>query len=139
MKKEIPNDIVAEQSVLGSMFLSKYALQKAIESLNTDSFYLDKHGKIFDSIKSLFNKGVAVDLTTLTGELKDKNILDEIGGVKYLTEILEITPTAANIDYYVQIVEDKSILRNLIEETTEIASLAYSNEYSLNETLDKAE
>lgn len=139
MKKEIPNDIIAEQSVLGSMFLSKYALQKAIESLNSDSFFLDKHSKIFDSIKNLFNKGIAIDLTTVTGDLKNKNILDEIGGVKYLTEILEITPTAANIDYYVQIVEEKSILRNLIEETTEIASLAYSNEYNLNETLDKAE
>ena len=139
MKREIPNDILAEQSVLGSMFLSKYATQKAIESLAADSFFLDKHGKIFDAIKNLFNKGVAVDLTTLTTELRDHKILDEVGGVEYLTEIMDSTPTAANVDYYIQIVEDKSVLRNLIDESTEIASLAYSNEYPLNETLDKAE
>lgn len=139
MKREIPNDILAEQSVLGSMFLSKYATQKAIESLAADSFFLDKHGKIFDAIKNLFNKGVAVDLTTLTTELRDRKILDEIGGVEYLTEIMDSTPTAANVDYYVQIVEDKSVLRSLIDESTEIATLAYSNEYPINETLDKAE
>lgn len=139
MKREIPNDILAEQSVLGSMFLSKYATQKAIESLNADSFFLDKHGKIFDAIKNLYNKGVAIDLTTLTTELRDHKILDEIGGVEYLTEIMDSTPTASNVDYYVQIVEDKSVLRNLIDESTQIATLAYSNEYPVNETLDKAE
>ena len=139
MKKEIPSDIIAEQSVLGSMFLSKYALQKAVEALNVDSFYLDKHGKIFDAIKSLFNRGIAVDVTTVTGELNNRKILDEIGGVSYLTEILDSTPTAANVDYYISAVLDKSILRNLIEESTEIASLAYSNEFPVSETLDKAE
>ena len=58
MQKEIPNDIIAEQSVLGAMFLSKYAQEKAIESLNVDSFFLDKHGKIFDAIKTLFNNNI---------------------------------------------------------------------------------
>ncbi len=139
MKKEIPNNIEAEQSVIGAMFLSKYALQKAVETLTSDSFFLEKHGKIFNAIKDLNSKEIAIDITTLTSELKDQNILNEVGGVEYLSEILEQTPTAANIDYYIKIVEDKSILRNLINEATEIATLGYTNEFSVTETLDKAE
>lgn len=139
MKKEIPSNIEAEQSVIGSMLLSKYALQKAIETLNSDSFFLDKHKKLYSAIKELATKEVAIDITTLTSILKDKNILSEVGGVEYLTEILELTPTAANVDHYIKIVEDKSILRNLIDEATQIATLGYSNELSVAETLDKAE
>lgn len=139
MKREIPNNIEAEQSVLGAMFLSKYALDKAIETLTADSFYLEKHGKIFNAIKELHAKNVAIDITTLTSYLKDQNIIGEVGGVDYISEILEQTPTAANIDHYIKIVEDKSILRNLIEEATSIATMGYTNELEITETLDKAE
>lgn len=139
MKKDIPNNIEAEQSVIGSMFLSKYALDKAIESLTSKNFYLEKHGKIFDAIKELNSKGTAIDITTVTSYLKDQNLVNEVGGIEYITEILEQTPTAANIDHYIKIVEDKSILRNLIEEATQIATLGYTNELSVSETLDKAE
>jgi len=139
MTKEIPNNIEAEQSVLGSMLLSKYAIQKAVESLSEESFYLDKHGKIFTAIKDLNAKGIAIDMTTLANELTEKKLLKTIGGVEYLTEIMDSTPTAANVDYYIQIVEDKSTLRRLIEEATNIATLGYTNEFSVAETLDKAE
>ena len=139
MKREIPNNLEAEQSVIGSMLLSKYALQKALETLTKESFYSDKNGKIFDALRNLTAKEIAIDITTLTTELKDEGTLAEVGGVEYLTEIIENTPTAANVDYYIQIVEDKSVLRNLIEEATEIANLGYTNEFSLTETLDKAE
>ena len=139
MNKEIPNNIEAEQSVIGSMLLSKYALQKAIETLTTDSFFLDKHKKLFNAIKEMSSKEIALDITTLTSYLKDKNILSEVGDVEYLTEILEQTPTAANVDDYIKIVEDKSILRSLIDEATAIATLGYTNEFSVSETLDKAE
>ena len=139
MNKEIPNNIEAEQSVIGSMLLSKYALQKAIETLTTDSFFLDKHKKLFNAIKEMSSKEIALDSTTLTSYLKDKNILSEVGDVEYLTEILEQTPTAANVDDYIKIVEDKSILRSLIDEATAIATLGYTNEFSVSETLDKAE
>ena len=139
MKKEIPNNIEAEQSVLGSMMLSKYALGKAIESLTETSFYLEKHKKIFKALKSLASKDIAIDITTLTNELKNDMSLDEIGGVDYLTEILDQTPTAANVEYYINIVEEKSILRNLINVSTDIATLGYSNDYSVNEVLDQAE
>ena len=69
MKKEIPNSIEAEQSVLGAMMLSKYALQKSIESLSDESFFLDKHGKIFNALKEIASKEIPVDITTLTNEL----------------------------------------------------------------------
>ena len=107
MNREIPNNIEAEQSVLGAMLLSKYALQKAIEVLTKESFYLDKHAKIFEALRNLTTKEIAIDITTLTNELKDSGTLNEIGGVEYLTEIIDNTPTAANIDYYLKIVEDK--------------------------------
>lgn len=139
MNREIPNNIEAEQSVLGAMLLSKYALQTALETLTNESFYSDKHAKIFDALKSLTSKDIAIDITTLTTELKDKNTLAEVGGVEYLTEILENTPTAANIEHYIKIVEDKSILRNLIKEATNIVTMGYNNDISVNETLDKAE
>ena len=139
MNREIPNNIEAEQSVLGAMLLSKYALQTAIEMLTDESFYLDKHAKIFDALKSLTAKGIPVDITTLTTELKDKNTLNEVGGVEYLTEILESTPTSANIEHYIKIVDDKSILRNLIKEATNIVTMGYNNEIPVNETLDQAE
>lgn len=139
MKKEIPNNIEAEQSVLGAMMLSKYALEKAIESLTENSFYLEKHKKIFKALKSLSSKDIPVDITTLTNELKNDMSLDEIGGVDYLTEILDQTPTAANVEHYINIVEEKSILRNLINVSTEIATLGYSNDYSINDVLDRAE
>lgn len=139
MAKEIPHNVEAEQAVLGSMFLSKYAIQKAVESLSKESFFLEKHGKIFETIKELFDNGIAVDITTVTDKLKDKKILTEIGGVDYLTDILDQTPTASNADYYIKIVEDKSVLRVLIDETATITKLAMDNELPINEILDKSE
>ncbi|MDD5980020.1 MAG: replicative DNA helicase [bacterium] len=139
MNREIPSNIDAEKSVLGAMFLSKFALQKAVESLSVESFFLDKHGKIFDCLKDLFNRQVAIDITTVTDELKNRKILKEVGGVEYLTEILDETPTASNVEYYIDIVEDKSILRNLINEATDIVTMGYETNNPVSETLDKAE
>lgn len=139
MNREIPQNIEAEQSVIGAMLLSKSAIVEAIESLAPESFYLDKHGKIFNAIKKLYDNGIPVDFTTLTNELKDQGLLSAVGGVEYITEIMEQTPIASNVSYYINIVEEKSVLRRLIDSATDIASLGYSNEYNLEETLDKAE
>jgi replicative DNA helicase len=139
VNREIPQNIEAEQSVIGAMLLSKSAIVEAIESLAPESFYLDKHGKIFNAIKKLYDNGIPVDFTTLTNELKDQGLLSAVGGVEYITEIMEQTPIASNVSYYINIVEEKSVLRRLIDSATDIASLGYSNEYNLEETLDKAE
>ncbi len=137
--RTLPNDIFAEQSVLGSMFLSKYALSKAVETLTETSFYLDAHVKIFYVLKDLADKKVPVDITTVSAELKQKEWLLLIGGIEYLTEILDLVPSAANIDYYIKIVEDKAILRKLIETSTEVTTLGYESDMDVNETLDVAE
>ena len=137
--KSLPNNIEAEQSVLGACFLSKYALQKACESLTPDSFYDEKNGKIFAAMSALVGEKTPIDITTVTGYLKKNNELTEVGGVEYLTEVLNFVPTASNIDYYIKNVEDASILRRLIETATDIASEGYRSDETVNEILDNSE
>ncbi len=137
--KVLPNNIEAEESVLGACFLSKYALQKACESLTQDSFYDEKNGKIFAAMNALVDEKTPIDITTVTGYLKKNNQLTEIGGVEYLTEVLNFVPTASNIDYYIKNVEDASILRKLIETATDIASEGYRTDETVNEILDNSE
>ena len=137
--KSLPNNLEAEQSVLGSCFLSKYALQKACETLTEDSFYSEKNAKIFASLSSLLEAKTPIDITTVTTDLKNKKLLSEVGGVEYLTEILNFVPTATNIDYYIKSVEDTAVLRRLIETATEIASDGYETDEDVNEKLDNAE
>lgn len=139
MEKTMPHNIDAEKSVLGSMFLSKYATQKALESLNKELFYLDANQKIFEAIRTLREKLISIDMTTVTEELENKKQLKQIGGVEYLTEIINFVPTAANIDEYIRIVEEKAILRRLIEEATQIVSSGYNQEEDISEVLDNAE
>jgi len=137
--KTLPNDIFAEQSVIGSMFLSEYASTKACDSLSVNDFYLDSHKKIFSVLKELVDKKIPIDLATVSSELKVKNIINETGGVEYLTEILDLVPTAANIDYYIRIVQDSSLRRNIIEASTSIATLGYEDDGDINDTLYEAE
>lgn len=138
-EKVMPQKIDAEQSVLGAMFLSKTALEKAVESLNKDMFYLDAHKKIFEVMKNLDDEKVPIDITTVTNELEEKKLLNQIGGVAYLTEIVNVVPTAANVDQYIKIIEDKYLRRNLIEAGTEITDLGFSSPDDIGEVLDEAE
>ena len=119
--------------------MSKSALQKVCEDLSSESFYLDAHSKIYDVIKELYNTNVAVDITTVTDRLKSKKLLKQIGDVDYLLEIVNSVPTASNVDYYINIVNEKAILRNLISTATSIVSEAYMGDATINETLDDAE
>ncbi len=138
-EKVLPHNIDAEKSVLGSMFLSKYALQKGIEALTKDLFYLEANGIIFETIKNLREKLISIDMTTVTEELENQKQLKKIGGIEYLTEIINFVPTAANIDEYIRIVEEKAILRRLIEEATNIVSSGYNQGEDINDVLDNAE
>ena len=139
IKRIMPHSLEAEQSVLGAAFMSKSALQKVCEDLSSESFYLDAHSKIYDVIKELYNTNVAVDITTVTDRLKSKKLLKQIGDVDYLLEIVNSVPTASNVDYYINIVNEKAILRNLISTATSIVSEAYMGDATINETLDDAE
>jgi replicative DNA helicase len=134
-----PQNLEAEMAVLGSMIIDENAIGVAVESLNKNSFYKDSHGKIFEVIVSLFNNNKAVDLITLTDELKRAALLDEIGGVSFLTELANSVPTAANISHYVNIVKEKSILRTLINNSTKIINSCYSSEGNISEVVDDAE
>ena len=137
--KTMPHNIEAEQSVLGSMFLSKYALEKSVESLNEDSFFLDSHKKIFGVLKDLANNNTPIDVTTLTAELEKRKELGQVGGVEYIAEITSTVPSAANIDEYVKIVAEKATLRKLIETALEIETDGYQGIDSLSDILDNAE
>ena len=137
--RTMPNNIEAEKSVLGACFLSKYALQKACESLDEEKFYDEKNSKIFHAMKTLQEQKTPVDLTTLTSELQKGNQLNEVGGVEYLTEILNFVPVATNVDYYIKSVEDTAILRNLIDTASNIATEGYNQTEDINQTLDDAE
>ena len=138
-EKEIPHSLEAEQAVLGSMFLTRYALQKALESLNETLFYLDSHSKIFTVIHDLSENNKPNDMMTVSEELKKRKWLSSIGGVEYLTEVACSVPTAANVDEYIRIVEEKAILRRLIDKGTGIVTEAYNSANSINEILDHAE
>lgn len=138
-ERVLPHNIEAEQSVIGAMFLSKYAINRATEELYPELFYLDSHAKIFEVIKDLADNKKPIDITTVIEELNTKKYLDKIGGVEYLTEIVNSVPSAANVDYYIEIVRDKAILRRLIDVSTEITTSSYDAIGSTNEILDNAE
>ncbi len=138
-ERVLPHNIEAEQSVIGAMFLSKYAVNRACEELYPELFYLDSNAKIFEVVKELADDKKAIDITTVIEELNKKKYLDKIGGIEYLTEVVNSVPTAANVDYYIDIVRDKAILRRLIDVSTEIATTSYNAEGSTNEILDNAE
>ncbi len=134
-----PQNIEAEQSVLGAVFLAKEALITAIEILRPEDFYKASHQRIFQTMLDLYEKGEPVDLVTVTAELQDKKVLDEIGGVTYLTSLSSSVPTAANIAYYAKIVEEKSLLRRLIRTATQIANDGYGRDDEVSEIVADAE
>ncbi len=138
-EKIMPNNLEAEQSVLGSMFLSKSACQRALESLTKESFYSEANGNIFACLGELIEAGKPIDITTVTAALDKQKLLKQVGDVEYLTEIVNIVPTAANIEEYIKIVLEKATLRRLIEEATKIINDGYNSTDSLSDILDNAE
>lgn len=124
-ERTIPHNIDAEQSVIGSMFLTKKALQKSLEMLMPEDFYLDSHNKIFTCIKSIDDQKRPVDLTTVAEELSVKGWLKQVGDIEYLAEVINNVPTTANIDEYIKIVSEKALLRKLIDEATSIVQESY--------------
>ncbi|MDD2490279.1 MAG: replicative DNA helicase [Bacilli bacterium] len=136
---KLPHSIEAEQSVLGAAFISKYALQKICEEITRESFYLEKHAQIYDVINELAINNVPIDIRTVTDKIKNKKQLSQVGGVDYLFEIANSVPSAANIDFYINIVHEKALLRNLIEVTTNIVTNAYDGDININELLDESE
>jgi replicative DNA helicase len=134
-----PHNIDAEMAVLGSMLIDETAIGEAIEAIERSSFYKESHRKVFDVILSLYNDNKAVDLITLTDELKRLGLLDAVGGAAFLTELVNSVPTAANVLHYLAIVKEKSLLRSLINSSHKIVSLCYDAETPVSEVVDQAE
>jgi replicative DNA helicase len=121
------------------MLLSKYALQRALETLTPATFYNQANGLIFGAIGNLVDKSKPIDLTTLTAELDQKKVLVKAGGVEYISTVINVVPSAANVEEYIRIVEEKATLRRLIDEATMIVAESYNSTDSLDEILDEAE
>jgi len=134
-----PQNLEAEMAVLGSMLLDEEAISIAVEKLDSDSFYKDAHRNIFQAITGLYNLNKAVDLITLTDALKRDGVLENVGGVSYLTSLANAVPTAANINHYVHIVREKYILRTLINNATKIITVCHGSEGNIAEVVDEAE
>jgi len=134
-----PQNIEAEQSVLGAILLENEAIAEAIEILSPDDFYRDAHRRIFRGMFDLYEKNEPIDLITLTEQLSRKGQLEEVGGASYISSIISLVPTSANIKYHSKIVKEKALLRNLIRTATEIVSMSYDEGLEVNELLDRAE
>ena len=122
-KRNIPYSKEAEESVLGSAFLSKDALQKICDELVEEDFYLEANQKIYRVLSDLNSEGIPVDITIVTDRLESAKELASVGNIEYLVEIANFVPSAANIDYYIGIVHDKSVLRKLINASNEISNV----------------
>ncbi|ARF17491.1 replicative DNA helicase [Sporosarcina sp. P3] len=134
-----PHNNEAEQSVLGAIFLEPQALITASEILLPEDFYRIAHKKIFETMLVLNDRGQPVDLVTIAEELKVKNELEDVGGISYITELANAVPTAANIVYYANIVEEKALLRRLIRVATDIVEDGYTREDEVEALLGEAE
>jgi len=134
-----PQNIEAEQSILGGVLLDNEAIYKVLENLTEEDFYKPSHQKIFRALIALSEKGEPADLVTLTQQLKEMGTLNEVGGSSYLATLINVVPTAANVPYYSKIVHEKAVLRKLISVASEIIRGGYEDTANLEEFLDMAE
>jgi len=134
-----PQNLEAEQSVLGAMLIEKEAIPKVLELLRPDDFYREAHSLILQAIMRLFERSEAVDLVTVTEELRQQSHLEAAGGGAYLASLASAVPTAANVEYYARIVEEKGVLRKLITTATSIVASGYEGKDEVEYILDLAE
>ncbi|KHK95151.1 helicase DnaB [Microbacterium mangrovi] len=127
-ERKPPHDVVAEQSTLGGMLLSKDAVADVIESLRGTDFYLPKHELIFEAILALYSHGEPTDVVSVGDELMKTGELDRAGGVDYLHSLTSIVPTAANAGYYAGIVSERALLRRLVDAGTRIVQMGYNGQ-----------
>ena len=139
MARKMPQNLEAEMSVLGVAFLDDKLISKIVEEVNEDMFYDDRNKKLFQAIKSLHEQSIAIDVMTVSNELDKTKNFSAVGGIEYLTEVIDSVATAANLDYYINIIKEKAIVRNLINTATDIVTEAYEEEDNVTSLLDTAE
>ncbi len=134
-----PHDIEAEQAVLGSMLTDKDAVIAAMEVLKPESFYREDDKSIYEAMQNLYSRAEPIDLITLKNELETMSKLEQVGGLEYLANLPEKAPTSANVQKYISIVEEKSMLRDLIKTANELVDLGYSQSEDVEDIMDHAE
>jgi replicative DNA helicase len=135
-----PHSVEAEQGVLGSMLISPHeTIAECVEKINEDYFYVPAHRTIYDVLVGLWNTRQGIDLITFTQVLRDRNLLDSVGGAAFVTNLFTFVPTAANVQYYLEIVRDKYILREIISAATESVRRAYEEQEEVDSLLDEVE
>ncbi len=138
-KKIPPQNLDAEQSVLGAVLIDAEAIQRVLEKLSSDYFYKTAHQIIYRTMLDLVAKAEPVDLVTLSEKLRTNNELEQVGGMVYLTDLVDVVSTSANVEHYAKIVEEKAILRNLISTGSKIVEQAFSESLEVEDILDQAE
>lgn len=134
-----PQNIDAEQAVLGAMLIKKEAIAEVSQLLMPEDFYRDAHKIIYDAMLTLFNRNEPADIVTVTNYLDKENKLDKVGGITFVTALANIVPTAANVLYHANIVREKADLRHLINTATDIAGMAYEASDDVADVIDKSE
>src|SRR5712691_9054723 len=135
-----PHSVEAEQGVLGSMLISpRDAIAEVVEKINEEYFYVPAHQTVYSVLVDLWNAGQAIDLITFTQVLRDRNLLETVGGAAAVTSLFTFVPTAANVGYYLEIVRDKYILRSIIAASTESVRRAYEEQDEVGNLLDEVE
>ena len=134
-----PQNIEAEQSVLGALLIDANAIEKISGIIKAEDFYRQDNHIIFEAMVNLHNRNEAVDLVTVTEELRKMGKLDAVGGISAITALSNAVPTAANVAYHANIVAEKSLRRQLISAATEVAATGYEDEADIETTIDLAE
>lgn len=137
--RKMPQNLDAEMSVLGCSFLDKYALEKIMENVDASMFYSEANKKIFLSLQELYKSRTPIDITTVKNELDKQKNLQAVGGIEYISEVIDSVATVANLDYYLKIVKEKALRRKLIDTATEIISDTYEEEGNITALFDTAE
>src|SRR5438477_9743690 len=138
--RTLPHSTEAEQGVLGSMLISpREIIAECVEKINEEYFYVPAHQTIYVVLVELWNAGQAIDLITFTQVLRDRNLLDSVGGAAFVTNLFTFVPTAANVQYYLDIFRDKYILRSIIAAATESVRRAYEEQDEVGNLLDEVE
>ncbi|MCX5816905.1 MAG: replicative DNA helicase [Proteobacteria bacterium] len=134
-----PQNLEAEESILGGLLIDPESINKVVDLINTEDFYKDAHGKIYDAMVGLYEKNEPIDIVTVSSSVRDKGILDKIGGVTYLNTLVDLMPSAANITQYAKMVREKALLRNLINVATEIVEKGFDLDVNVDGYIDDAE
>ncbi|MCX5809465.1 MAG: replicative DNA helicase [Proteobacteria bacterium] len=134
-----PQNLEAEESILGGLLIDPESINKVVDLINTEDFYKDAHGKIYDAMIGLYEKNEPIDIVTVSSSVRDKGILDKIGGATYLNTLVDLMPSAANITQYAKMVREKALLRNLINVATEIVEKGFDLDVNVDGYIDDAE